>query len=84
MQKQFSLMDNTHPYKNKLPINMDTRFDCNRYIVFISTHTTTALLLHELTQISKSSLHGNVSSKHYYETLTILRGDMGVQAPLLV
>lgn len=65
MQKQFSLMDNTHLYKNKLPINMGTRFDCNRYIVFISTHTTTSLLLHELTQISKSSLHGNVSSKHF-------------------
>ena len=55
MQKQFSLMDNTHPYKNKLPINTGTRFDCSRYIVFISTHTTKALLLHELTQISKSS-----------------------------
>lgn len=65
MQKQFSLMDNTHLYKNKLPINTGTRFDCSRYIVFISTHITTALLQHELTQISKSSLHGNVRSKHF-------------------
>ena len=73
MQKQFSLMDNTHLYKNKIPINTGTRFDCSRYIVFISTHTTKALLLHELTQ-----------ALCVYETLTILRGDMGVQAPLIV